>query len=62
MLLLQYMQKSFQFSYTYNAHKSGVKEQIISHALNASDVRDTARVLKIAKDAVIRELKKNACL
>jgi transposase len=50
--------KSFQFKYTYNAHKAGVKAEIVTHTLNASGVRDTARVLKIAKGTVISELKK----
>ena len=51
--------KSFQLDYTYNAYLPGIKEQIVEHALNASGVRDTARVLKIAKGTVIGTLKKN---
>lgn len=50
--------KSFQLDFKYNAHKPGVKEQISIMALNASGVRDTARVLGIAKGTVISELKK----
>ena len=54
----KHCKKSFLLDYRYNAHKAGVKEQIIELALDASGVRDTARVLKIAKGTVIRELKK----
>jgi hypothetical protein len=35
-----------------------VKEQIIDMSLNASGVRDTARVLRISTDTVLRELRK----
>lgn len=52
--------KSFQGEYKYNAHKKGVKEQIIIQTLNSSGVRDISRNLKIAKGTVISTLKKNA--
>lgn len=52
--------KSFQLVYTYNAHKPGVKEQIIEQTLNSSGVRDISRNLKIAKGTVIADLKKRA--
>jgi transposase-like protein len=52
--------KSFQLSYTYNARKPGVKEQILELTLNGSGVRDIGRVLKINPDTVSAELKKNA--
>ena len=52
--------KSFQFAYRYNAYKPGVKEKIIEMTLNSSGVRDIGRVLKISKDTVCSELKKNA--
>jgi insertion element IS1 protein InsB len=35
-----------------------VKEQIVEMAMNASGIRDTARVLKISPTTVISELKK----
>jgi len=35
-----------------------VKQQIIDMSLNASGVRDTARVLRISTDTVLNELKK----
>jgi len=51
--------KSFQLIYRYNAHKPGVKEQITVLILNSSGVRDISRSLKINKNTVISELKKN---
>ena len=35
-----------------------MKQQIIDMSLNASGVRDTARVLRISTDTVLRELRK----
>ena len=52
--------KSFQLDYRYNARKHGVKEQIIELTLNSSGVRDISRVLKINRNTVMSELKKNA--
>ena len=37
-----------------------MKHQIIDMSLNASGVRDTARVLRISTDTVLRELRKQA--
>ncbi len=51
---------SFQLSYTYNAHKPGVKEQIDAQILNSSGVRDTARILSINKNTVCAHLKKKS--
>jgi transposase-like protein len=51
--------KSFQLTYRYNAHKPGIKEQITVLTLNSSGVRDISRNLKINKNTVIAELKKN---
>ena len=50
--------KSFQLTYSYNARKPGVKEQIIELTLNSSGVRDIGRTLKISNNTVISELKK----
>ncbi len=50
--------KSFQLAYKYNAHKPGIKEQILEQTLNSSGVRDISRNLKIAKGTVIKDLKK----
>jgi transposase-like protein len=52
--------KSFQREYRYNARKQGVKEQIIELTLNSSGVRDISRILKISRNTVSSELKKNA--
>ena len=49
---------SFQLTYTYNANKAGVKEQIDAQILNSSGVRDTARILKINPNTVCNYLKK----
>jgi len=47
----------FQLTYTYEARKSGVKEQIVDMAHNGSGARDTARTLKIGINTAIRALK-----
>jgi transposase-like protein len=47
----------FQLTYTYEARKPGVKDKIVDMAFNGSGVRDTARVLKIGINTVLRILK-----
>lgn len=47
----------FLLTYTYEARKAGVKEHITEMVFNGSGVRDTARVLKIGINTVIRTLK-----
>lgn len=47
----------FQLTYTYEARKPGVKDKIVDMAFNGSGVRDTARVLKIGINTVLRALK-----
>ncbi len=47
----------FQLTYAYEARKPGVKDKIVDMAFNGSGVRDTARVLKIGINTVIRALK-----
>ncbi|MBC8945653.1 transposase [Xenorhabdus indica] len=49
--------KTFQLNYTYQACNPGMKEQIVDIVMNNSGVRDTARVLKIGINTVIRTLK-----
>ena len=44
--------------YEKNAYYPGVKEQVVEMAMNGAGVRDTGRVLKIAKDTVSGVLKK----
>ena len=51
---------SFQWNYTYRAWQPGIKEQIATQTLNSSGVRDISRNLKISKNTVIAELKKNS--
>lgn len=49
--------KTFMLKYCYKAYEPGIKEQIVDMAINSSGIRDTARVLKINKNTVIRTLK-----
>ena len=51
--------RTFLLHYTYAGHSAGVKQQIIDMAMNASGIRDTARVLHVSPTTVIKELKKN---
>jgi transposase-like protein len=50
--------KTFMLEYYYKAYEPGIKEQIVEMAINSSGIRDTARILKINKNTVIRTLKK----
>ena len=47
----------FQLTYAYEARKPVVKEKIVEMAHNDSGVRDSARILKIGINTVIRTLK-----
>jgi transposase-like protein len=49
---------SLLLDYRYQGRLPEVKHQIIDRSLNASGVRDTARVLRSSTDTVLRELKK----
>ncbi|CDH04905.1 Insertion element iso-IS1N protein insA [Xenorhabdus bovienii str. oregonense] len=49
--------KTFQLNYTYQACKPGVKEQITDMAINNGGIRDTARVLNVGINTVLRTLK-----
>src|SRR5438132_214959 len=49
---------SFLLDYRYLGRLPEVKHQIIDMRLNASGVCDTARVLRISTDTVLRELRK----
>lgn len=55
------MEAVFNYSTPTNAHKVGVKAQILEQTLNSSGVREVARNLKIAKGTVIADLKKRTC-
>ncbi len=50
--------QSFLLEYSYQGRLPEVKQQMIDMSLNASGVRDTARVLHISTDTVLREIRK----
>ena len=52
--------RTFLLDYTYAGHSAGVKQQIIAMAMNASGIRDTARVLHVSPTTVIKALKKKS--
>jgi transposase-like protein len=45
-------------AYTYAGQSPEVKQQIVAMAMNASGIRDTARVLHVSPTTVLKELKK----
>lgn len=53
-------QRTFILNYQYKGCLPEVKIKIVDLAMNASGIRDTARVLKISPTTVINELKKKA--
>ena len=50
--------RTFLLEYTYAGQSPEVKRQIVDMAMNASGIRDTARVLHVSPNTVIKELKK----
>ena len=50
--------QGFLLDYRYRGYVPEVKDTIIDMSLNASGVRDTARVLRISTDTVLSELRK----
>src|SRR5262245_30674981 len=50
--------RTFLLEYTYAGQSPEVKQQIIDMAMNASGIRDTARVLHVSPTTVLKELKK----
>src|SRR5712691_2245476 len=50
--------RTFLLEYTYAGQSPAVKQQIVDMAMNASGIRDTARVLHVSPTTVINELKK----
>jgi len=48
----------FLLEYAYAGRASEVKRQIVDIAMNASGIRDTARVLHVSPTTVLKELKK----
>jgi transposase-like protein len=49
---------TFLLDYSYAGQSQHIKEQIVDMAMNASGIRDTARVLHVSPTTVIKELKK----
>ena len=50
--------RTFLLDYSCRGQSPAVKEQIIEMAMNASGIRDTARVLHVSTNTVMAELKK----
>jgi transposase-like protein len=50
--------RTFLLEYAYAGQSPAVKQQIVDMAMNASGIRDTARVLHISPNTVLAELKK----
>ena len=50
--------RTFLLEYAYTGQSPDVKRQIVEMAMNASGIRDTARVLHVSPTTVINELKK----
>src|SRR6266849_8254301 len=50
--------RTFLLDYSYPGHSPEVKQQIVEMALNASGIRDTARVLHVSTNTVMTEFKK----
>jgi transposase-like protein len=49
---------TFLLDYSYPGQSQHIKEQMVDMAMNASGIRDTARVLHVSPTTVIKELKK----
>jgi transposase-like protein len=50
--------RTFLLDYSYPGQSPSIKEQMVEMAMNASGIRDTARVLHVSSTTVIKELKK----
>ena len=50
--------RTFLLAYAYAGQSPAVKQQIVEMAMNASGIRDTARVLHISTNTVMTALKK----
>ncbi|MGH8002114.1 MAG: IS1-like element transposase [Brasilonema sp.] len=51
--------RTFILNHSHPGRTQEVKHKIIDMSQNSSEIRDTARVLKISPTTVIKELKKN---
>jgi transposase-like protein len=50
--------RTFLLDYSYPGQSQHIKDQMVEMAMNASGIRDTARVLHVSPTTVINELKK----
>ena len=50
--------RTFLLAYSYAGQSPAVKQQIVDMAMNASGIRDTARVLHVSPTTVINELRR----
>jgi transposase-like protein len=50
--------RTFLLDYSYPGQSQHIKEQMVEMAMNASGIRDTARVLHVSPTTVSNELKK----
>ena len=50
--------RTFLLEYAYAGQSPEIKRQIVDMAVNASGIRDTARVLHVSPSTVMKELKK----
>jgi transposase-like protein len=50
--------RTFLLDYSYRGQSPEVTQQIVAMAMNASGIRDTARVLHVSTNTVMTELKK----
>jgi transposase-like protein len=50
--------RTFLLDYSYQGQSLTVKEQVVDMAMNASGIRDTARVLHVSTNTIMTELKK----
>ena len=55
----RYARAHFPVGVQLDGHSAAIKQQIVDMAMNASGIRDTARVLHVSPTTVIKELKKN---
>jgi transposase-like protein len=53
--------RTFLLVYSYAGQSPDVKQQIVDMAMNASGIRDTARMLHVSPTTVLKELKKGTC-
>ena len=50
--------RTFLLEYSYAGQSPDIKQQSVDMAMNASGIRDTARVLHVSPTTVLKELKK----